>query len=557
VSVKFISSGPQLDNANPSSKQPQLDYNLDNNDFVKALDSNLSNAKNTYPTKERPLQNTKDKHPTHKQPILPHHQSNDGSKSNTLEQNVVSHTDTQNDANQSSDIVDGSTITQESCETPETLMLSGSLIIDLETDTTSNLEFTNATPHEALNLDVNDTPKVLTDQILTAQSKMTVNRDISAELPNIELLVSTMDTVSDDAYITNPEESEIAHDSFIPDAIISSEVQQMHPITTLPKQEMSISIATVQEISENPPEVTLINASTIASDEIQQIPKQEHLSENSATVINQQYIEEQQIANTSSDPKMMQQAATSSGRSGNVIDKKPELNVANKLKADINLSSIVESVDIQPIGDLGDMNHGMSFGSNDETLDSELRFASKDLVEPLHFETASKPLTSQVIENNSQTEGLEDITSISNQLKAAVQNIGAVNGKRITITLAPESLGRIEVELTVKAGNITAIEIKAVKPETLHILEKNAQMLHDTLKEVTSGNDASLSFNLKEGNHEGGQQQKNAHQTSNAPLFDINNTNPEDEGDTTTPRSLTQGDAYNIDSPNSTVNMKL
>lgn len=88
------------------------------------------------------------------------------------------------------------------------------------------------------------------------------------------------------------------------------------------------------------------------------------------------------------------------------------------------------------------------------------------------------------------------IQSVAKQIQGAVQNLNSVNAKRITLSLTPESLGRVEIEVNVKAGQINSIEIKAAKPETLQLLETNAKILQETLKEVASSNDASFGFSF-------------------------------------------------------------
>ena len=549
MSVNFISSGQQLD-INTSTKQLQLD----NNDFVKALSSNLSNnTKNTYPIQEKPQQAPKEKQPTQL-----HSQSSAEPKTNTTTNETVPRENTKRDSSdQPAKLVEQSAMMEEPMEN-ENLMLSGSLIIDLEIATPSLELLVGISQQAEVDVVVNGDEQIPTNNTPfssnTSQPHTTESSDVSdsTALPSLELFVSTGNITSSDE--TNMTSVETEKEIFIPEAIASSEVQQLQPITTLKTQEVAKEML---DISGIPIEANPTPKVATGSDDMSEPQLQQNLNENSTAAMDKQAIE-QQVAQANPGPQITEQAAVISAQAGNVSDKKAESR-AIEPKTQINPSSIVESVKVEPIQNLGNMNPGMSFGSSDESIDIEFQPTSQDLGEIPHFDVAAKPLPTQAmdadLQADLQTAATEDMNSISNQLKSAVQNIGAVNGKRITITLAPESLGRVEVELTIKAGNITAIEIKTVKPETLHMLEKNSQMLHDALKEVTSGSDASLSFNLKEGNHDGSQQQQNAKQ-ANIPLFDINNIEQNDDVKVT-PRSTTQGDIYNVDGPNSTVNMKL
>ena len=172
--------------------------------------------------------------------------------------------------------------------------------------------------------------------------------------------------------------------------------------------------------------------------------------------------------------------------------------------------SIVESVKVETIAD-SDTNPEMQFSfdeqSNDEAIDvADIEKPKQGInVEKPH--SASAKVSDVKMTDEATSFDKEDVNSVVGQIKTAVQNVSNVNGKKITMTLNPESLGKVEVELTMKAGNITAIKITAEK-DAINILEKNAQTLQEALKEVHSANDASLSFNLKEGSQNSDEQQK-------------------------------------------------
>ncbi len=84
---------------------------------------------------------------------------------------------------------------------------------------------------------------------------------------------------------------------------------------------------------------------------------------------------------------------------------------------------------------------------------------------------------------------------ISLAIKAGVQN----GRKEISINMYPETLGNVDVKLEFNKDQIVAIKIFAEKAETLNILIKDIAVLEKSLSEVVKADNASLSFNLKDG----------------------------------------------------------
>lgn len=174
--------------------------------------------------------------------------------------------------------------------------------------------------------------------------------------------------------------------------------------------------------------------------------------------------------------------------------------------------SIVESVKVETTYD-ADTNPEMQFSFDEQNNDEQTDII--DIENPKQGFNVEKPHSAsskssdvKMADMSVSSENDVDMNSVSNEIKTAVQNLNSVNGKRVTIALNPDSLGEVTVELTIKDGKIAAIKIEAVKPETLDILAKSSQLLQETLSKVDTAHDASLSFNLKEGNHNNDDQQK-------------------------------------------------
>lgn len=365
--------------------------------------------------------------------------------------------------------------------------------------------------------------------------------------PNIPDIKESNSTQSEDVFIPEISVPNL-EEEFIPDAITSSEVREQIPVFTpllVPKQETKTDVIDDTDISAKIPVQPLV------------LPDDTIIQENMLGSIQQDNFNDSLPQHTSKEPQADGEASVISVATLNSNDQKIESKSAStKALPQTSPLSMVESVKVEPISGADDTNPEMSFSSNKEKLELDMQNLQKEPASEIeNFSTIAKPIITQTVDATTDSEQA-DMKSISNQLKSAVENIHNINGKRITITLTPESLGRVEVELTLKAGQITAIEIKAVKPETLQMLEKNSQMLQDTLKEVTSSNDASLSFNLKEGNHQHNRQEQSAKKADIAP-FDINNI--DDSKDVVkTPRTLTQANSTaNNDTTNSRINMKL
>lgn len=232
------------------------------------------------------------------------------------------------------------------------------------------------------------------------------------------------------------------------------------------------------------------------------------------------------------------------------------------LKSQPEEFSIIESVNVQPIADTKSTGKEMlsDFNQSKENILDEgmpkIQNSNDTFESIVRNDTSTKIITdTQEVSATTTSTPSEDIRSVSNQIKTAVENINNVNGKKITINLTPASLGRVEIEVTTQAGKVTSIKIEAAKPETLVMLEKHSQMLQEALKEVTGGNDSSLSFNLKDGNNGGNEQQKSS---KNPEIIHLSNIKANGESDTTpSPSTTIAPNIYQVDGSSSKVDMEI
>lgn len=89
----------------------------------------------------------------------------------------------------------------------------------------------------------------------------------------------------------------------------------------------------------------------------------------------------------------------------------------------------------------------------------------------------------------------------NDQVVMAVNTAVSRGKSDITLSLFPESLGSVEVRIEFsKIGEVHSVKFYAEKQETLALLSNDAKALENSLSKVVNIDDASLSFNLKDGN---------------------------------------------------------
>ena len=489
MSVIVESLGLQIGNINPSPRQSQLDSGV----FAAAL------GKAQPPITENPQtqQTIKYEQPTQREKSKPNTAPSEHASAEPQQADdeaIVS--DAQPDeAMAAVDVADNAA----------TLIAAATLLTDIPlaeiatAETVNSKQEISATEEPAeLHLQsavvaIDSTPI----EIIKPESKLESTH--AAELPKAQMAFSQD---SDDT-IAVKEKSE-----FPEDAIVSSEVHQLQPIETPLAQKVDESEITEQK-------TTGENKEASETQVVSSSPEAEK-----ATVVEGDSPVMQDISSKPVEvaPQTMQQQAVASA---SLEAKAPDAR-SNKTNSenDISrkeLSSIVESIKVESVSDKHS-NSEMSLELNNKESDNPLQSSKfeetlQDFkpIEHTDITSITKPLDStKAIDTEMIIDQPDKIRSISDQIKTAAQNLSAVNGKRITITLTPESLGRVEIEVHVQAGRISAIEIKASKLETLQLLETNAKMLQETLKQVSSGNEANLGFGFLDKGNDGSNQKQEA-----------------------------------------------
>jgi flagellar hook-length control protein FliK len=99
-------------------------------------------------------------------------------------------------------------------------------------------------------------------------------------------------------------------------------------------------------------------------------------------------------------------------------------------------------------------------------------------------------------------------SSPSEQVLVAIKRGVQSRDSRISLDLHPAELGRVEVQIELRSGIVHSVKLYAEQRDTLNILIKDSNILQRSLSEVVKGEDASLSFNLKDGNQDGSHKEK-------------------------------------------------
>lgn len=509
-------SGTPLDNINSSSKR----LPLDGGDFVAALNKNTQNPIKENP---QPQQTIKNEQPTPQSKPAIHNTSKNESTDKRID-----------DAEYTNEAIDSDNqLSEEPVFTDNTseseLMSSATLITNVPLSEISSAEFT----HNNLEVAV-DTINVIELIDNTIISMDEVETEIDSSLSGVKSK-QTSDIESAKIEIASfyDEGMEIEKDIALPEAIISSEVRQLQPIET-PRaqsstQESSIIDENVTDQNTKAPEMHVSSDTTKSPTN--------NLDESSANDV------QKQPMNAEVAPENMQQVAANSieAQANNARSNKVEFT-----REQARELSIVESVKVETASSSENSNPEMSMGFGNEDNNPLKTTKTGEVLQDFkpidHADTSStaKLLNNTSINAEMIIEQPEDMQSISNQIKTAAHTLSTstVNAKSISIALTPEALGRIEIELHMKDGHINTIEIKATRPETLQILEKNAHILQDALnklEKVSDGNNANLSFSLNKGN-DGNNPKQEAQKPSQE--FSFLNLKPESDNSKATLRTL-------------------
>lgn len=102
----------------------------------------------------------------------------------------------------------------------------------------------------------------------------------------------------------------------------------------------------------------------------------------------------------------------------------------------------------------------------------------------------------------------ENIPHRADQISMAVKSAVGRGQSEISLRMYPEDLGAVDVKIEFsEIGKVQSIKFFATKESTLELLQKDYSILERSLKEVVNAEDASLSFNLRDGKGEGSEYQ--------------------------------------------------
>jgi len=111
--------------------------------------------------------------------------------------------------------------------------------------------------------------------------------------------------------------------------------------------------------------------------------------------------------------------------------------------------------------------------------------------------------------------------SHTEQVFVSVRHAAAHGKNHVLLSMYPEALGVVDIKIEFNdAKEISSIKIFAEKHETLQLLKMDSENLRDSLKIITKSEDASLSFNLRDGQNEGSYEETRDNNASNVKNID-------------------------------------
>ena len=337
-----------------------------------------------------------------------------------------------------------------------------------------------------------------------------LSSEIESEKINDDITLQEINTDASIEIVKQLEEDEMLE--ALPDAIVSSEVRQLQTIESPKIQTAEEAPVTLEKQPNSANHEDSIDQGTPVEAPQTKTTINEALKDNAPQSKNDNAeIKNPQVVELEATPQIMQQTAAGSGEAK--LNNMRENQANSKTEISKELSSIVASVKVEntnsneneiPMDLNGEPNENLPILVDSEEVQQDFKPAIDSGAKPTAILTKEDTIVEQSIDE------VKEMHSVSNQIKTAVQKLNDGIAKSITITLTPESLGRVEIEVNVKAGNISTIEIKASRPETLQLLETNAKILQETLKEVSAGNNASLGFGFLGKGNDGNNQKQEA-----------------------------------------------
>ncbi len=169
------------------------------------------------------------------------------------------------------------------------------------------------------------------------------------------------------------------------------------------------------------------------------------------------------------------------GNAQDINSKNPKLSNNN----DLNLKLSDQMSDLE---DQTQNNSTQDFlDPNDQTPETAKNFSTNINI---------KDLASSNIKFASAPVSQERPVELHNQISISIEKALNEGVRKIQVSLHPESLGKLNIELNLDNDIITGIKFIAQKHETLESIKADRILLEQVIKDITKGGDASLSFSL-------------------------------------------------------------
>lgn len=249
----------------------------------------------------------------------------------------------------------------------------------------------------------------------------------------------------------------------------------------------------------------------ISENDFEISPKQETINKDTAIQYNKPQTQDSQF-----DTSTNQQAAISSNASDKAKSNNKSSDAIGPLKIQVN--DVTSEAHNSGTNEEFDLNKDQT---QEQILDLKSENPKAEFVTAEENEiaiNASNNITQRTESTKidaSETETFKDVQNIRNQALDAVKIVhNSPVAKTVTITLSPANLGHMTITLDIDPTTQTSrINFTITNSKTYEMMLSTQETLRQELKEVVNISESSLQFNLKEGNGEENQSQKNAWHT--------------------------------------------
>jgi hypothetical protein len=199
--------------------------------------------------------------------------------------------------------------------------------------------------------------------------------------------------------------------------------------------------------------------------------------------------------------------------------------VVSKVPSDINtkhIQSTISPINFQPIK-IQDITKNTIKKDESIFLDKSFDF----VVQPLIIQNGDQLLVSyKDVQNQSDVK-----VTYSEQVIVSIKTAVSQGKSQILLSMYPEHLGVVDVKIEFNdLKEIASIKVFVEKPETLQLLQKDSENLLDSLKMITKSDDASLSFNLRDGQNEQTYYEESTNNNNSSNMEDTVNSTAEEAG---------------------------